>query len=48
MVEITRIRYTAPVSVPAGIVEAMVPELAVEVNVPMVTGAVKLPAASDN
>ncbi len=42
---ITRIRYPVPDGVPAGIVAVTVPEVAVDVNVPIFTGAAKLPEA---
>ncbi len=40
--------YPAPVGVPPGIVQEIVPELAVELNVPILVGEAKLPEASES
>lgn len=45
---VTRIKYPAPVAVAAGIVMFIDPVLAVELSVPILTGAAKLPDAFDN
>ena len=44
----TLIRYAVPAAVPQGMVQLIVPELAVLASVPMLTGEAKLPAAFDN
>ena len=44
----TLILYPVPVGVAQGIMQAMVPALAVLTKVPIVVGAAKLPSASDN
>ena len=45
--ETTLILYVPPEAILAGIVDAIVPEFAVEVRVPITVGKAKLPAASD-
>ena len=46
LLDITLIIYPMPVVAPAGIVTAIVPELAVLVIVPILVGEAKLPEAS--